>query len=92
MRVWKGKLDEVGLTVDRDLFVTSQRGHVSSVKAEFELPQTLVAPLAKNTSVGKAKVVVDGQTVATYALYPTADVPVAGFFGRAWDSVRLLFH
>jgi D-alanyl-D-alanine carboxypeptidase (penicillin-binding protein 5/6) len=91
-RVWKGKLDEVGLTVDRDLYVTSQRGHVSSVKADFELPETLVAPLAKNKPIGKAKVVVDGQTIATYELYPTADVPAAGFFGRAWDSLRLIFH
>ena len=41
---------------------------------------------------GKAKVVVDGQTIATYDLYPTADVPAAGFFGRAWDSLRLIFH
>jgi D-alanyl-D-alanine carboxypeptidase (penicillin-binding protein 5/6) len=92
MRVWKGKQDEVGLTVNRDLYVTSQRGHVSSVKADFELPETLVAPLAKNTPIGKAKVVVDGQTIATYDLYPTADVPAAGFFGRAWDSLRLIFH
>jgi D-alanyl-D-alanine carboxypeptidase (penicillin-binding protein 5/6) len=92
VRVWKGKVDDVGLTVNRDLYVTSQRGHVNSVKAEFELPATLVAPLAKNTSVGKAKVVVDGQPVATYDLYPTADVPAAGFFGRAWDSLRLMFH
>ena len=92
MRVWKGKLDEVGLTVGRDLYVTNQRGHVSSVKADFELPETLVAPLTKSKSVGKAKVVVDGQTIATYDLYPTADVPAAGFFGRAWDSLRLLFH
>lgn len=92
MRVWKGKLDEVGLTVGRDLYVTNQRGHQSSVKADFELPETLVAPLAKNKPVGKAKVVVDGQTIATYDLFPTADVPAAGFFGRAWDSLRLLFH
>ena len=92
MRVWKGKQDEVGLTVGRDLYVTNQRGHVSSVKADFELPEMLVAPLAKNKSVGKAKVVVDGQTIATYDLFPTADVPAAGFFGRAWDSLRLLFH
>jgi D-alanyl-D-alanine carboxypeptidase (penicillin-binding protein 5/6) len=92
MRVWKGKQDEVGLTVGRDLYVTNQRGHVSSVKADFELPETLIAPLAKNKPVGKAKVVVDGQTIATYDLFPAADVPAAGFFGRAWDSLRLLFH
>jgi serine-type D-Ala-D-Ala carboxypeptidase (penicillin-binding protein 5/6) len=92
MRVWKGKQDEVGLTVGRDLYVSNQRGHVSSVKADFELPETLIAPLAKNKPVGKAKVVVDGRTIATYDLFPTADVPAAGFFGRAWDSLRLLFH
>ena len=62
------------------------------MKADFELPETLIAPLAKNKPVGKAKVVVDGQTIATYDLFPTADVPAAGFFGRAWDSLRLLFH
>jgi D-alanyl-D-alanine carboxypeptidase (penicillin-binding protein 5/6) len=92
MRVWKGKQDEAGLTVGRDLYVTSQRGHVSSVKANFELPETLIAPLDRSKSVGKATVVVDGQTIATYDLYPVADVAQAGFLGRAWDSLRLLFH
>jgi D-alanyl-D-alanine carboxypeptidase (penicillin-binding protein 5/6) len=92
MRVWKGEQDEVGLALKRDLYITSQRGQVSSVKAEFELPETLVAPLAVNKPVGKTKVVVDGATIATYDLYPAADVPQAGFFGRAWDSLRLLFN
>jgi D-alanyl-D-alanine carboxypeptidase (penicillin-binding protein 5/6) len=92
LRVWKGKQDEAGLTVGRDLYVTSQRGHVSSVKANFELPETLIAPLDRSKSVGKATVVVDGQTIATYDLYPVADVAQAGFLGRAWDSLRLLFH
>ena len=91
-RVWKGKQDEIGLTVRRDLNVTSQRGHVSSVKAEFELPEEIVAPLSKDKAIGKAKVVVDGQTIATYDLYPVADVAEAGIFGRAWDSLRLMFN
>jgi serine-type D-Ala-D-Ala carboxypeptidase (penicillin-binding protein 5/6) len=92
MRVWKGKQDEVGLALQRDLYVTGQRGQASNVKAEFELPETLVAPLAAGTPVGKTRVVVDGTTIATYDLYPASDVPEAGFLGRAWDSLRLLFH
>jgi D-alanyl-D-alanine carboxypeptidase (penicillin-binding protein 5/6) len=92
MRVWKGKQDEVGLALQRDLYVTGQRGQASNVKAEFELPETLVAPLAAGTPVGKTRIVVDGTTIATYDLYPAADVPAAGFLGRAWDSLRLLFH
>jgi D-alanyl-D-alanine carboxypeptidase (penicillin-binding protein 5/6) len=92
MRVWKGRQDQVGLSLKRDLYVTSQRGHVSNVKAEFELPETLLAPLAANKPVGKTRVVVDGATIATYDLYPATDVAEAGFFGRAWDSLRLLFN
>ena len=65
---------------------------MSNVKADFELPETLEAPLAAGKPVGKASVVVDGQPVATYDLYPATDVAQAGFFGRAWDSLRLLFH
>jgi D-alanyl-D-alanine carboxypeptidase (penicillin-binding protein 5/6) len=91
-RVWKGKEDEVGLTLKRDLYVTSQRGRVSSVKADFELPATLEAPLASNKPIGKTRIVVDGAPVAAYDLYPTQDVARAGFFGRTWDSLRLMFH
>jgi D-alanyl-D-alanine carboxypeptidase (penicillin-binding protein 5/6) len=91
-RVWKGKLDEVDLVLKRDLYVTSQRGVVSNVKAEFELPETIEAPLPADKPVGKARVVVDGKPVATYDLYPATEVAQAGFFGRAWDGLRLLFH
>ncbi len=92
VHVWKGRQDEVGLALKRDLYVTSQRGKLSSVKADFELPETLVAPLAASKPVGKTRIVVDGAPVATYDLYPATDVASAGFFGRAWDSLRLLFH
>jgi D-alanyl-D-alanine carboxypeptidase (penicillin-binding protein 5/6) len=89
VRVWKGKQPEVGLTLQRDLYVTSQRGKNSSVQAEFELPETMVAPLSASQALGKAKIVVDGATVASYDLYPTQDVAEGGFFKRLWDSMRL---
>jgi len=90
-RVWKGKSAEVGLALKRDLFVTGQRGHVGSVKAEFELPERLVAPLSTQTPIGKASIVVDGATIAMHDLYPAADVPSGGFFRRTLDTVRLWF-
>ncbi|HEX6571515.1 MAG TPA: D-alanyl-D-alanine carboxypeptidase family protein [Steroidobacteraceae bacterium] len=91
-RVWKGKDEVVGLALKRDLYVTSQRGRVGSVKAEFELPETLEAPLSQNKAIGKTRIVVDGAPVAAYDLYPAKDVVQAGFFGRTWDSLRLMFH
>jgi D-alanyl-D-alanine carboxypeptidase (penicillin-binding protein 5/6) len=91
-RVWKGKQPEVGLALRNDLYVTGQRGHIGSVKAEFELPAHLIAPLSTKAAVGKVKVVVDGQPAATYDLYPAQDVPAGGIFRRAIDTVRLWFN
>ena len=88
-RVWKGAGSEVGLALKRDLFVTGQRGHVGSVKAEFELPERLLAPLSAQTPIGKVRIVVDGATIATHDLFPAADVPAGGWFRRAGDTVRL---
>ena len=92
VRVWKGAQPDVGLVLHEDLYVTSQRGQAGSVQAEFELPARLVAPLAAGTTVGKASIVVDGQPVATYDLYPAQDVAAGGFFRRAIDTVRLWFN
>jgi serine-type D-Ala-D-Ala carboxypeptidase (penicillin-binding protein 5/6) len=92
VRVWKGAVPEVGLVLRRDLYVTSQRGRVSSVKAEFEVPASVIAPLAANQPIGRAKIVVDGATVATHDLYPAQAVPAGGIFRRAWDTMRLWFH
>jgi D-alanyl-D-alanine carboxypeptidase (penicillin-binding protein 5/6) len=88
-RVWKGANPQVGLALQRDLFVTGQRGHVGSVKAEFELPERLLAPLSAQSPIGKVRIVVDGATIATHDLFPAADVPAGGWFRRAGDTVRL---
>jgi serine-type D-Ala-D-Ala carboxypeptidase (penicillin-binding protein 5/6) len=91
-RVWKGAQSEVGLALHSDLYVTGQRGHIGSVQAEFSLPPHLVAPLSAKAAVGKVKVVVDGQPVATYDLYPAQDVAAGGMFRRAIDTMRLWFN
>jgi D-alanyl-D-alanine carboxypeptidase (penicillin-binding protein 5/6) len=91
-RVWKGAQPEVGLVLGRDLYVTGQRGRMGSVQAEFELPEKVIAPLSKATSIGTVRIVVDGATVASHEVYPADDVPVGGVFRRAVDSVRLWFE
>jgi D-alanyl-D-alanine carboxypeptidase (penicillin-binding protein 5/6) len=92
VRVWKGAQPEVGLVLGKDLYVTGQRGRMGSVQAEFELPEAVVAPLSKGTSIGTARIVVDGATVASHEVYPADDVPAGGLIRRAVDSVRLWFE
>ena len=92
VRVWKGTEPEVGLTLKRDLYVTGQRGRMGTVQAEFELPEQLIAPLSAGTALGKARIVVDGSTIAAHDLYAVQDVPRGGIFRRMIDSVKLWFR
>ncbi|HEX7374068.1 MAG TPA: D-alanyl-D-alanine carboxypeptidase family protein [Steroidobacteraceae bacterium] len=92
VKVWKGTTPTVGLVLKDDLYVTSQRGRASSVKAEFEVPESVMAPLAVDKPLGKARIVVDGAVIAAHDLYPQQAVPAGGFFRRAWDSMRLWFN
>ena len=53
---------------------------MGSVQAEFELPEHLIAPLSAGTALGKARIVVDGSTIAAHDLYAVQDVPRGGHF------------
>ena len=86
-RVWKGEL-----VLKDELRVTFPRGKAGSVTADFELPEYLVAPLSVDSTLGTARIVVDGVTVATHELYPAQDVPAGGFFRRLIDSIGMKFN
>ena len=60
-------------------------------KATLSTTQPLLAPLATGQKVGTMKVTLDDKTVAEYPVLALQEVPLAGFFGRTWDSIRLLW-
>jgi len=90
-RVWKGAVREVTAGVEQDLAVTIPRGQAGAVEAEIERVRPLVAPVSKSQRVGTLRVKLGGKVLAERALVAQADVGEAGFFGRAWDTIRLWF-
>lgn len=88
-RVWKGEANQVELAPNRDVFVTIPRGQEASLQGTADITNPLAAPLARDTSAGKLRVMHGENLVGSYDLFPVADVPSAGFFGRLWDDVRL---
>ncbi|MEB0014823.1 D-alanyl-D-alanine carboxypeptidase, partial [Glaciimonas sp. Cout2] len=50
-----------------------------------------VAPIAKNSKVGTMKMMLDGKVAAEFPVFALEQVEQASIFGRAWDSVRLMF-
>jgi D-alanyl-D-alanine carboxypeptidase (penicillin-binding protein 5/6) len=88
--VWKGTGSQAKLGVPGALFVTVPKGEGAGLKTSLERTDPLVAPLEKGQRVGTIKVTTaSGAAVTSLPLQVLEPVPLAGLFGRAWDSIRL---
>jgi D-alanyl-D-alanine carboxypeptidase (penicillin-binding protein 5/6) len=88
-QVWKGEADEATFGLNQDVYITFPRGQENTLSAAADLPEPLIAPLAKATAVGKLRLMREGREIGSYPLHPIADVPESGFFGRITDDVKL---
>ena len=91
-RVWKGEAESVALAPAANVMLTVPRGQVGNINTTLEVPQSLVAPLTRDTEVGHLRLSLDGKELGRWPLYPTADVGEAGLFGRLADSARMWFE
>ena len=88
--VWKGDKPEARLGVAGGLMVTVPKGEGDKLKTTVERTDPLLAPLTAGQPVGTVKVTTAGGAVITSRpLVVLEPVGLAGFFGRAWDAVRL---
>ncbi|RZI66707.1 MAG: D-alanyl-D-alanine carboxypeptidase [Variovorax sp.] len=87
--VWKGKQNTLKLGRNEPIVVSVPAGSASKIKTQIARPDPLVAPFAKNQTVGSLKVTLDDQPVTEVPLLALEGVEQAGILGRAWDAVRL---
>lgn len=92
LEVWKGTASRVKAGFLSDFYVSVPRGLGDQLKAELVSMQPLVAPVSVGQKVGTVKVTLQGKLLGEYPAMALENVPVAGFFGRAWDSMRLWFR
>jgi len=90
-QVWKGAADTVAGGLEADLVVTVPRGQADKVKGEVERLRPLVAPIGEGERIGTLRVKLDDQVIAERPLVALQAVGQAGWFGRSWDSIRMMF-
>lgn len=90
--VWKGTKNDVKIGFTKDVYVTVPRGVAEKMKPVLERKDPMVAPINVNTQVGTLKMVADGKTIIEMPVVALEQVSQAGIFGRAWDSMRLLWN
>jgi D-alanyl-D-alanine carboxypeptidase (penicillin-binding protein 5/6) len=88
-RVWKGAQNNVRAGFPAGLYITVPKGQAGNLRAKIESRQPLLAPLHAGQNIGTLKLELNGKPYHTLPVVALESVPVAGIFGRAWDSLRL---
>ena len=88
-KVWKGKTNELKLGRNEPIVVAVPSGTAAQVKTEIARPEPLIAPFLQGQAVATLKITQGGQPLAEVPLVALEPVEEAGFFGRAWDAMRL---
>ncbi|MDH4150885.1 MAG: D-alanyl-D-alanine carboxypeptidase [Betaproteobacteria bacterium] len=91
LRVWKGASDTLKAGFTSDFYVALPKGQSGKVKATVESLQPLLAPVIPGQRVATLKLEFDGKPYRELPVVALEGVPIAGIFGRAWDTLRLLF-
>lgn len=89
--VYKGSGNSVKTGFQHHVYLSLPKGHYQHAKVALTSRQPLLAPLMSGQVVGSLTLNVDGKPVANLPLQVLENVPVAGLFGRMWDSVKLWF-
>ncbi|HEX8873253.1 MAG TPA: D-alanyl-D-alanine carboxypeptidase family protein [Nitrosospira sp.] len=92
IQLWKGTQDKLKTGFGYDVYFSLPRHQADKLKARMEYKQPLIAPISAGQKVGTVKFTLDGRPMAEHPLVALETVQTANLFGRAWDSVRLLFN
>ena len=90
LEVYKGQEKTLKAGFDHDLFLALPKSDFEKIKSTLTTTQPLIAPLSKSQQVGTMKLTIDNKMIAEYPVLALDAMPVAGFFRRAWDSMRLM--
>ena len=88
-KVWKGSADTLKLGRADPIVVAVPSGSATKITTEIARPEPLIAPFKQGQTVATLKVRLGGQTLTEVPLTVLEPVDEAGFFGRAWDAMRL---
>ena len=89
-RIWKGTQPEIKLGFTQPIYLTLPKGQAGNVKSTLDRKDPLVAPIQAGDRVGTLKLVIDGKPIVELPVVALETVPQAGFFGRAWDAIRMM--
>ena len=92
IKVWKGEVDSLALTVPHQLNIVVPRGKFDEVEASAEVPGSITAPVEHGQALGSMVLRLGERELANIALVAASAADEASFFGRMVDDVKMRFE
>ena len=86
-KVWGGKMDEVALGTNEDIFLTLPRADFKNIKANYKFKNNIQAPISEGDVVGDFEFMSNERVVLSAPLIAIESVEAKGFFGRIWARI-----
>ena len=86
-KVWGGKMDEVALGTNEDIFLTLPRADFKNIKANYKFQNNIQAPISEGDVVGDIEFMSNERVVLSAPLIAIESVEAKGFFGRIWARI-----
>ena len=88
-KVWGGKINEVALGSQEDIYLTLPRSDFKNIKANYTFDNSIQAPIEAGQIIGSIEFTSNDRVVLSSPLVAIEAVEAKGFFGRLWS--RLLY-
>jgi len=88
--VWHGKNKTVKVYTNKDIFKTIKKGQKKKLKVKVIYDGPIEAPIKKNQSVAKLKIIYDQEEIGDYELFAFNDVKKINVFSRLLKSLNYL--
>jgi D-alanyl-D-alanine carboxypeptidase (penicillin-binding protein 5/6) len=85
-KVWKGQKDDIQIYPDETPAFLIQQTQKNQLKWEIDAPSEVTAPIKAGQEIGRLVFLVSGQPKRTVTLVSREEVPLGGWFKRAWQS------
>ncbi len=92
VKIWKGDIDNLGLGINADLYITFPRGQKGKLTTTFDLFDQYIAPLTKGDIQGSLKINLADDEVVEAELIALQSINEGSFIVRLKDSLKLLLE
>lgn len=92
VKVWKGDVDNLKLSINKDLYITVPRGQFDKLEPLVEIDNQVIAPVDQGEQKGVLNIMLGNKTIASMPLLAMESIPEGGIINRLKDEVRLLFE